>query len=164
MLDVVATVLWLYGLLKVLVADIDTDVIGHAASYRLWFFLALLAGLVLALRSTWGIVGGLAYMIGFPAVVLSWKLPKVLIKRRSVVGFLAAANAVVLLLSDVKRSVLVFVAVAFCTLAVALSHWPPLLWVAGLILVVLLVRTVFRTIRQSLERRATSPTAPAPRL
>jgi hypothetical protein len=29
LLDVVATILWLYALLKVFVADVDTDVVGH---------------------------------------------------------------------------------------------------------------------------------------
>lgn len=80
-------------------------------------------------------------------------MPKALI-RRSAVGFLAAANAVVLLLSDIKRSVLVFVGVAFCAFAIVVSHWKPLLWLASLVVAALLVRTVYRTIRFSLAPSA----------
>jgi hypothetical protein len=43
-LDVVATFLWVYGFLKLFIIDFDSDLIGHAASYRFFVFLAIQIG------------------------------------------------------------------------------------------------------------------------
>jgi hypothetical protein len=150
LLDVVASALWLYALLKVFVADLDSVTIGSAVQYRFFFFLALTVAVALLLRKPLAILGGFLYVFGYPAVLLCWKLPKLLGKARSPVAFLAAANALTLLLGNVKWSVLAFGLAAFCTLTIVASHWTPLLVLAAAVLICLLVRTSYRTIRLSL--------------
>ena len=131
LLDVIGTLGWTYAVLKVFVADIDTEVLGSAASYRFFVFVALVLVLAIVLGSKWAILGGFAYLVFFPAVVVGWKIPKMLGKTRSAVVFLAAANAVTLLVSDIKRAIVSAGLVVFCGLAIAVSHAARLLALVG---------------------------------
>jgi hypothetical protein len=150
-LDVVGSFVWLYAIVKVFVADFDTSLFGTAASYRFFFFLALAAVVAVVMHKRWAIVTAFIYVLAFPAVVLCWKLPKLLRKARSPVAFLAAANVVTLVLSDLKRSIVLTALTVFATLAIVASHWEPLLVVAGVCMSALVVRTAYRSIRMSLK-------------
>jgi len=149
LLDVVGSVLWLYGLLKLFVVDVDTELVGNVAQYRLFFFLAVATVLVLVFKRKWPIIAAFGYVCTFPLVVLAWKLPKLIFKARSPVVLLAALNAVVSVLAQVKHSVLVGTAFAFAALVITLSHSRVVLGIAGCVMLYLLVDAVFRTIRSS---------------
>jgi hypothetical protein len=150
LLDAVGTFVWLYAIVKVFIADFDTDIFGSGANYRFFFFLGIAVILAMAMQKRWAIIAGFVYVVAFPAVVLCWKLPKLLGKTRSPVAFLAAANVLTLVFSDLKRSILLTALAIFATLAIAASHWTPLLIVAGLSILVLVIRTTYRSIKMSL--------------
>lgn len=151
LLDVVGAVFWLYAILKVFVTDLDSEVLGSLASYRFFFFLALAAILAIILQKRWAIVAGFMYVLAFPVVLLCWKLPKLLGKARSPVAFMAAANALTLVVGSIKRTIVAFALTAFSALAIFASHWRPLLILAGGLLLLLMLRTTYRTIRLSLQ-------------
>jgi hypothetical protein len=150
LLDAVGTFVWVYAVVKVFIADFDTAVFGSGADYRFFFFLGLAAVLAVIMQKRWAIVMGFAYVMAFPAVMLCWKLPKLLGRTRSPVAFLAAANALTLVFSDLKRSILLTTLTVFATLAIAASHWEPLLIVSGVCMLVLVIRTTYRSIKMSL--------------
>jgi hypothetical protein len=150
LLDAVGIFVWLYAIVKVFVADFDTAVFGSGANYRFFFFLGLAVALALVMQKRWAIIAGFVYTMAFPAVVLCWKLPKLLGKTRSPVAFLAAANIFTLIFSDLKRSILLTALAIFATLAIAASHWEPLLIIAGLCMLALIIRTTYRSIKMSL--------------
>jgi hypothetical protein len=123
LLDAVGAFVWIYAVVQVFISDFDTAVFGTGANYRFFFFLGLAAVLALVMQKRWAIIAGFVYVMAFPAVVLCWKLPKLLGKTRSPVAFLAAANVLTLVFSDLKRSILLTALTVFATLAVAASHW-----------------------------------------
>jgi hypothetical protein len=151
LLDVIGILLWVYAILKVFIVDLDSELLGGAARYRFFAFLALAAVLAIVLRKRSGILAGFLYIAAFPAVIACWKLPKLLGKARTPVAFMAAANALTLLFTDVKRSLLASTLATFCTLAIAVSHWTPLLVLAAALLAALILRTTYRTVRLSLN-------------
>src|SRR5829696_5995228 len=51
-LDVVASLLWLYAILKVFLVDVDREMLGALSDYRSFFFIAIAVGLVFLLRRT----------------------------------------------------------------------------------------------------------------
>ncbi len=136
--------------MKVFIADFDTAVFGSGANYRFFFFLGLATVSAVVMQKRWAIIAGFIYVVAFPAVVLCWKLPKLLGKTRSPVAFLAGANVLTLVFSDLKRSILLTALAVFATLAIAASHWEPLLIVAGLSILMLVIRTTYRSIKMSL--------------
>jgi hypothetical protein len=102
-LDTCGVIIWLYTLLKLFVIDIDRVLVeaivpslSWLLDYRLLAYLCLVALLLTVLTRAKGkkfrIVANLLYVTGFPLVVLCWKLPRLLYRRRSWLATFGAVN------------------------------------------------------------------------
>jgi hypothetical protein len=156
MLDAIGTLFWTYALLKVFVTDIDSELVGVIApdhswivAYRFFAFLAVLVIFALVFRKTLAITGALAYVFGFPLVLLFWKLPKAIYRTRSWVAFLAVVNVLSSFFSNFRYSVLFSGAAIFAGLAVLVAGNHVVLTVAAIVLTGLLGLALGRAIRFS---------------
>src|ERR1700733_9659499 len=52
-LDVIATVFWVYAVLKVFVANVDQSLFGNLAQYRFFLFVGVAALIAIKVRSAW---------------------------------------------------------------------------------------------------------------
>jgi hypothetical protein len=148
-LDVISTVFWVYVVLKVFVANVDQSIFGNLAQYRFFFFVGVAALIAIKIRKVWTVLAIYGYIIGFPLVLLCWKLPRALYKSGSGVVFLACANVVVLAVSSLRRSVIEFAVFAFATLAAVLGRSTATAGVASVCLAGVLLDGLYRTIRSS---------------
>jgi hypothetical protein len=148
-LDALGTLFWAYVILQVFFIDVDKDLLGSYADYRFFLFAFLLAVLFLVVRKTWAVVFIVLYILFFPLVVVLWKVPKLLYMTHSPIAFMAAANVLASVFSDLKRSVIVGALIAFAGLAIAVSDTRWVLGVASVALAVLLVRALYRTFKDT---------------
>jgi hypothetical protein len=148
-LDVVASLFWLYAVLKVFFVDVDEVVFGDLSDDRVFFFLAIAAGLAVLLRRTGPFIAGCAYILGFPLVIALWKLPKWLWKLRSPGAFLVTGNAIATVLGNLRRTVVTVAIATITALVIAVSTSDALLGTGGAILAVLVGQAIWRTIRLS---------------
>jgi hypothetical protein len=109
-LDVAAAVVWLLGLIKVFVYDIDRELlnaIGHGAggliAYRAFVYILILVVGVAVFRGTAVVVA--AYVLFFPVLLFIWKVPGFFINRRSFMLALAAIQALVTFASGFRYNV-----------------------------------------------------------
>lgn len=144
-----AVVVWTYACLKVFVTDVDRRLVGDLADYRLFFFIALAIALVIGFKRPAPIVAAFAYVLGYPAVVLLWKLPRLVYRRRSAVAFFAAVNVVTSVVADIKRTIVVGGLAVFAAFAIAVSHSRPVLLIAACTMAALLLEAIYRTVRFS---------------
>ncbi len=88
-LDVFASVVWSFIVVKLFIGDFDRVILAAIAPQAVWvldfrwLLVLVLAALLLLLFNSRRLGLSLAYVIGFPLVLLCWKLPKFLIKKRS---------------------------------------------------------------------------------
>lgn len=88
-LDVFASVVWSFVVVKLFIGDLDRVMLEAIAPQAIWILdfrwllVLVLAALLLLLFNSRRLGLSLAYVIGFPLVLLGWKLPKFLIKKRS---------------------------------------------------------------------------------
>src|SRR3954449_2680306 len=68
-LDFIGTAFWAYAVLKVFIADLDTEVLGDVVGYRFFFFLAVAVLLVAVFRKPGRIFAAFLYVLAFPVVV-----------------------------------------------------------------------------------------------
>lgn len=148
-LDLAGSLLWIYGLLKIFVVDVDHRLLGELADYRFFAFLAIAAALALMLKRTWPIIGGLLYVAAFPVVVAAWKLPRRLFRTKSPMAFLAIGNGIASAFGDARHTIVAFALASFSALAIALSSSDAVLAIAGVLLLVVLLQAVGRTIKFS---------------
>ena len=89
MLDVFASVVWSFIVVNLFIGDFDRVMLAAIAPQAVWvldfrwLLVLVLAALLLLLFNSRRLGLSLAYVIGFPLVLLCWKLPKFLIKKRS---------------------------------------------------------------------------------
>ncbi|MCC8243867.1 hypothetical protein [Saccharothrix luteola] len=99
--DIAAILFWSYVLVRLFVVDvnrlvieaIDPDLLG-LLDYQILFYLVVASLVLFSLRRRSAYLWAL-YVIGFPAVVLVWKIPKAIYKRKSWIVTVAALNAAV---------------------------------------------------------------------
>jgi hypothetical protein len=151
--DLIASVFWVYAVLQIFVLDVDRTVLGWISpgaeglgNFRVLFVLALLAAAALlgGRNRPLAMVG---YVIAFPVIVLFWKIPKALIKSRSVVAFLAVVNVAVEFGYNWRHLVVVWALWAIAAVVVLSAHSEALLGPAMLVLAGLLLDSFWRTIR-----------------
>jgi hypothetical protein len=156
LVDLFASLFWLYAFLQVFVFDLDRSLLGiispqaeDLANYRLLFFAALLAGAAIVGRRLKPHLIVL-YVLGFPLVVVLWKTPKTLIKTRSWLTFFAVANIVVDAVGSFRYVAVAMAIWLFAATFILATTWNGLL-VAGMVALGLLLTIAFwRTIRFSL--------------
>lgn len=127
-MDAVAVSLWLYVGSTLLIFDINarlsklSPILDAIIQYRFFVALAILS----ILAVTWRLksVFALAYIAGFPLVVIAWKLPKFLIDRRSWTLTLGVLHIIFAGFWGFKKGLLGFTTFAFACLAVSLEARP----------------------------------------
>lgn len=105
-LDVLGTLLWSYLVIKVFIIDIDREMLANLGpsavallDYRVVAYLLLFAAAVWYWRSAWWRV---LYVVFYPIVVLFWKVPYFLYRRRSWALCLAVVQTIASISSDLR--------------------------------------------------------------
>src|SRR5882672_9689372 len=107
--DLVATLFWLYAIVKLFVFDVDVYLVSLTSSEFVWLlnykFLILLALILVAMLVTRSLVLGfaIAYVALYPFVILFWKLPRFVWKQQSWLFAFAILNAAIGLIRSFKR-------------------------------------------------------------
>lgn len=157
-LDVLGTFWWLYALTKLFVVDInrvvlqaiDPSLLG-LLDYQLLVFLALLsAGLYLTRRT--GKFYAILYVMFFPLVVIGWKIPRVIYKRKSWMVSIAALNSLVTFVHSFMFYLIAYTSGAIIMVFVAVSSWRPLTIASAAAIAVLTVVLVYRRIATALRK------------
>lgn len=127
-LDCIAAILWIVSLTKLLVADVDRFLIDSMWPQGVWvldlrwavglMMVALL--LVLFRRRTLALTFG--YVAAYPAVLLLWKLPKFLLRRRSRSLTFAVANGLAAIVVQARRLVSTVAITTFSVLLIVMSQ------------------------------------------
>jgi hypothetical protein len=144
-LDVVATVAWSLIVIKLFIGDLDRTILSSIAPGALWlldvrWFLALAVAALLLLLLNGRTLGlSLGYVVCYPAVILLWKLPKTLIKRRSPLLAIGLASLTFNLAARTRPFIYAVTLETLCGLIILTSgeHW--LLWVAVAAFAIVLV-------------------------
>lgn len=141
-LDLASGAFWVYAVTKVFVGDVDRWVVDNVAPSFRWlldFRLLLLLGLVSVLlvltprrskKWTWIPL----YAATFPLVVLLWKIPRYLYRRRNWLLVLGAIHVAVSTVKGLRFGVPVFTALLVGAVLVAADTPAALLWVAFVLL------------------------------
>lgn len=156
-LDAIATALWLYAAIKVFVFDIDAYLVHllvpqarWVLDYRFLIFLVLLA-MASALARKWRFLGGLLYVTFFPVVVVAWKIPRFLYRRRSWVAVFAVLNILTNLIRNYRYNLVVAAAALVAAFVIGASSWGLLVVVAAGVWATLLILSFGRAIWFSLN-------------
>jgi hypothetical protein len=154
-IDALASVFWIYALLKVFVFDVDRTLIEWAApnagwlvDFRLLLFVALLAIAAIVGRGLSAIFC-VAYVLAFPGVVVLWKIPKTLIKTRSWLTFFAVANVAVEVIGSFRYVAVAGAVWLFAAVFILATSLDAALVVASIGLLGVLAASYWRTIRFS---------------
>ncbi|MEK6251650.1 MAG: hypothetical protein AABM43_06870 [Actinomycetota bacterium] len=155
-IDALASVLWLYIILKAFVSDVDREIakaVGaeSLADYRFFFFLAIVALVALLVRRPRRVFIALAYIAFFPLVLVFFRLPIALVKTKSWIAFLTATNVVSAVVLNLRSLILGFAAGALGTLVIVISSWHALLMMGAITIAALLGVSYWRTIKFSLR-------------
>ncbi len=154
-IDALASLFWVYAVLKVFIFDVDRSLIelvapdaGWLADFRLLAFVALLAIAAVIGRSLNAILC-VVYVLFFPGVVFFWKIPKALIKTRSWVTFFAVANVLVDVIGSFRYVAVAAALWLFAAVFVLATDSQVLLVPSLLALLAVLGVSYWRTIRFS---------------
>ncbi len=155
LLDSLGTLFWIYVILKVFVFDVDREAVSALApgqqwlvDYRLLFFLGIAALVVVLVKPGRALLGGL-YVLLFPLVVVTWKVPKLLYKSKSWVALFAALHVIASVFANFKYVVVATATGAFSVVFILFSDIDALLVLAMITLGVLLLVAVLRTLKFS---------------
>jgi hypothetical protein len=135
-LDISAVIFWLYLILKVFFFDLDVLLLQWAFPAQAWLlnlrFVFILVALALALIffDKASVLLWCGYIIGFPLIVLLWKIPKMIYKRPNWVLVIAFANAIISFFTSFKYNVLIAAGFFASTTLAFLASSKPFLWTA----------------------------------
>ena len=153
-LDLLGTLLWIYIPIKLLVIDLDRVLVSALApgllpllDYRFIATLVSLALLALLVRRWWFYF---LYVAGFPVVVVFWKVPYFLVRRRSWATFLGLLQVFVVLFSDLRWNIITKSLATVAGLLILLTDIPSLVSGAALYLIGLMIWSLVRRLRRIL--------------
>lgn len=157
-LDTTAIAAWVYGFLALFVVDpvrafLDAVApeVSWLADYRFVVVLALLVW-VSIFRWKWFTLGVATYVVTFPLVVLLWKLPRRVFRRKSWTPVMVAVNALALVLRNLRYNVISKSLLVLFAGAILVTESRPVLLASGAGLLVLLGWATARTLRRTFER------------
>ncbi|WP_263055109.1 hypothetical protein [Curtobacterium sp. RIT-PI-V] len=132
-LDLAGTVVWLFVGVKLFIGDLDRVLLAVVAPQAIgvldfrWLLVLVLIALLMLLFN-WRRLGlSTAYVAGFPLVILLWKIPKFLVKRRSPL-FIVGIAGIVVSISSRARPFTIALAIACVSGAMISSSEMP--WAA----------------------------------
>ena len=153
-LDVVATVAWVAVIVKLFIGDLDRVLLASVAPQVVWildlrwFLVLALAALLLLLFRNRTLGLGLAYVLGYPLVLLFWKLPKLLIRRRSPLLVVVIAGFATSLAARARLFVYALALACLSALIIVLSNTD---WLVGAAMVSVLITLVWWLIVTSID-------------
>lgn len=146
--DVIGTIFWSYLVVKVFIGDLDLAVSKGVpfleAVFRYRFLLLVGALVVLAGVARRTTLLWILYILGFPLVVLFWKLPKFYIKHKSWALVLGTAHILSTVLQTIKFGIISIGLFVLAAAAIVLMTPAWLQATAAIILLTLWVITVVR--------------------
>lgn len=130
-LDVLGSIVWIVSLIKLFVGDVDRLLISSFAPQLVWLLdmrwllvLGLVALILILFRArTLGVA--VAYIVGFPLVILFWKIPKLLIKRRSTLLVSSLAGVATGFLSRAKFFIVALAIACLSGTMILMGETPP---------------------------------------
>jgi hypothetical protein len=151
-LDILGTLTWIYVLLEILVVDVDRAVLGAVApaalpllDYRLVVYLAFAALAAMFLRRWWLY---LAYVVGFPLVVLFWKVPFFLFRHRSWPFFLGLLQTLSTVLGDLRYNTITKSLAIIAGVLIVFTDSAPLILPSAVYVACLLIWSLIRRTRR----------------
>jgi hypothetical protein len=145
-LDLVGAVFWIYALIKVFWFDIDIAVIeavdpglSWLVEYRLLIFLGLLL-IALVLTRSITLLWASAYVAVFPFIILFWKIPYAIFRRRNWLVAFAIVNALVGMIQSVRRSLIMTCVFIIAAVAIVATDTPYLAYPAVVAILLVLGR------------------------
>ena len=150
-LDAVGIFVWIGIVIKLFIGDLDRDVLMTFAPNAVWlldlrwFAVIGLAALFLILFKLRTIGVSIAYVIGFPLVVLFWKIPKALFNRRSPILVAGLAGFVTSIASRAKLIVVALAAGCLSGLLIGIGGTPWLISIGAVGMLTTLIWTVVIT-------------------
>lgn len=152
--DFVATIVWLYVLLKLFVVDFDQRLVDRYApdaqwiiDYKFFVFIGLFALLVLFTRHLGRLLLVIMYVVFFPVVVVCWKIPRAVYRTKSWVAAFATINIAASILMNLRYAIVFSAVVLIAALGVVIGESTPALTTAAVVLGLALVVSIGRTIR-----------------
>ncbi|WP_340686482.1 hypothetical protein LCL61_09410 [Amycolatopsis coloradensis] len=160
-LDLLASTAWIYSLVKVFIADLDRLAINAISprllpilDYRLFIYAALTAVLLVIgnrLKDKALLLATL-YVIFFPVVILIWKIPRVVYRRKSWTLLFGMLNVLVSLFRSYKTLIPLYVLLIEAALIIQISTYRPLVVLSGACVVAVIGVLMWRTGRNSFQR------------
>src|SRR4051794_2810955 len=153
LLDVASVIAWTYVVLTLFVVNVDrkvVDAVGIDPSlldYKLFAIIGVAAVLVFVFGK--GVIIPVLYILFFPLIVLFWKVPVFLFRRRSFVLAFAALNVCLSFFPSFKGNVVWFGVWSICAVLAYSSHTTALVAVAIVGITAALFRSYARIIRAS---------------
>ena len=151
--DIIATTLWAYALVKLFVFDVDRYLLSLIVPNSMWILNLRLFAILLVLAVLWVILGNkrfllsFAYVIGYPLVILFWKLPIFIFHRWAL--FLVLLPLIYDAFLSFRTTFVLYTAISVSTLAIILGKAPiilvPAMVCLGLSLIFILYRAFVRT-------------------
>lgn len=156
-LDVAGALFWIYVVLQLFAIDVTRTLLERIApsfawlaNYRLLVVLVALP-LVALFLWRWKALLGFLYVLGFPFVVLFWKLPKFFLKRRSWMGVIVFVNALALGLRSFRYNLITKSLAVIAAFTILVSDNNVMVGVSAAVIGVLFVWSVARTVRLTLK-------------
>ena len=149
--EILAIIFWAYSIVKVFVYDVDVHLVQtyfpHAAwvlYYKFLFMLGVVSIVCLFMRDK-QIIGWCIYIIFYPIIILVWKIPKVLVARRSWIGAFALIGATLSFFKSLKFNLITSALFLIPLCAIWGSSHPIILWISIGLLSIFLVVLFFRS-------------------
>lgn len=154
-LDSVATTIWGYALARVFVGDVDRWALSAVSLQYAWLLDFRFFGFLLILTVALGIFRRKRawvpiYVVLFPIVVVLWKVPKFLYKRRSMTLFMGFVHATTAMFLGFRRTALAATVGAFAILGIAISSAPVVLLISALALLGIWAASLARGVKYAL--------------
>lgn len=155
-LDAIAWIFWPYAVLKLFVVDLDRKMLevvsedyGRLVDYRAFVYLAILIVLASTIKKSWMYV---LYIIFFPLIVLLWKIPRLVHRRRSWLLVVGIVHVCSTLITAFRYNVITKGLAIFAVIVATIPKSPYLLIPGCLYLVVLLLVSYYRAVRHAFSR------------
>jgi hypothetical protein len=158
-LDGIASFVWLYAIIKLFVFDFDVYLVHQYLPGTQWIldlkfvFLVVVLAARAAVVRRWWFLGELAYLGFFPLIVMFWKIPRLLYKRRRAVVAFAVLDILTNLVRDYRFTLITSAVAMLAAVAIfaSSSTWLLLpaagLW--GVLLFIFFCRAIWRSLNPS---------------
>lgn len=151
-LDILASIIWIYSIIKLFVFDIDLylankyfPLLNTVIKYKLIVILLLLV-LFILIRKNWNLIGDILYIVFFPLIILFWKIPVIFLRIKSWNVFFIFLTYVVTMVRSAKFNFITFTILLSCVVAVFVSTSRIILWPSVFLLLAVALAVILQKI------------------